>query len=27
VVERYHGSLQLSPASLGGLQVKITLPL
>ena len=27
VVERYHGSLQLSPGSLGGLQVKITLPL
>jgi len=27
VVERYHGLLQLSPASLGGLQVKITLPL
>ena len=27
VVERYHGLLQLSPGSLGGLQVKITLPL
>jgi signal transduction histidine kinase len=27
VVERYHGALQLSPGSLGGLRVKITLPL
>ena len=27
VVERYHGSLQLTPGSLGGLRVKISLPM